>query len=131
MVRLDYFKRLWKETEWISKLTGKSRVYFFLDGISAGVIHGSDVSAYAKDGLWKQPPFFRNFEVTQKRNGKAIGHFNDKGYIHLLLNKADFNKHFYEVVKRAWLLVKDSSFEQFCEFLNTHAICFVKPINGM
>lgn len=131
MVRLDYFKRLWNETAWISKLTEKSRVYFFIDGISAGIIHGSDVSAYAKDGLWKQPHFFWKFEVTQKRNGKAISHFNNKKYIHLLLNKADFNRHFSQVVKRDWLLVRDSNFEQFSDFLNTHDICFVKPVNGM
>lgn len=131
MVRLDYFKRLWKETEWISKLTEKSRLYFFLDGISAGLIHGSDVSAYAKDGLWKQPSFFRKFEVTQKRNGKAIHHFNNKNHIHLLLNKADFNEHFSIVVNRDWLLVKNVSFECFYEFLKKHNCCFVKPTNGM
>lgn len=131
MVRFDYFKRLWNETLWISRITKKSRFYFFLDGISAGIIHGSDVSAYAKDGLWKVPSFFRKFEVTQKRNGKAISHFNKKECIHLLLNKADFNKHFSQFVKRDWLSVKTSTLEQFCEFLKGHDNCFVKPSNGI
>lgn len=131
MIRKDYFKRLWRETEWLSNLSGMSRVHFFIDGFFASVIHGCDISAYAKDGFWKFSAAYRQNEVSQKRNRMAIHHFNDKDYIHLLLNKVDFNKHFSPLVHREWLSVNDTSFEEFNRFLNKHEMFFVKPIGGM
>lgn len=131
MIRKDYFKRLWNETEWLSNLSGKSRFYFFVDGFLASVLHGSDISAYAKDGLWKFSAAYRINEVSQKRNGKAIHHFNDRNFIHLLLNKVDFNKHFATLVRRDWLYTNESTFEDFNEFLNKHELVFIKPIGGM
>ena len=129
--RFNYFTRLWASVAYPSSVSGCSKLYFFLDGICAGILHGCNVTGYVKDGLWRIKEFDRKWEVTPLRNNRAIAYFNNPDFVHFLLNKKDFNTHFSAVVQRDWISMDNITQEQFRSFLLKHDSVFVKPIEGM
>lgn len=102
----------------------------YFDYLGAFLIHGCFIDQYVNGKFYTYKNFYRKRIITQRRLDKIIAVTNSPIHIHLLENKAHFNKHFSKWIKRAWLQSESMSLEEFeklcarCEYL------FVKPLNA-
>lgn len=69
--------------------------------------------------------------LTYKRMLKILKKVNDSAYSYKLLNKPETLKTFSEYVKRSWIYPKESTLNDFLDFVNKNKIVIVKPVDGM
>ncbi len=68
--------------------------------------------------------------VTAKSFYKVIHYLNNQDYITIFHDKLIFNKYFQEYIKRDYINLKKSTFEDFNKFLKKHNVVFAKDPTG-
>ena len=106
------------------------RVLF--DYLSAFVLNGFTIWDYLEisSGMLLSKYERRRF-LTYKRMQKILKKVNDSAYDYKLINKPETLKTFSEYVKRCWVYPKESTLDEFVEFINKNKIVIVKPVDGM
>ena len=125
-----YFKRIYHEVTDLSKQTGYSRFYHLWDYLTAFVRHGAHIDQYIAGGFWRYSNPKRSKCLTHYRRLALEKRYNSPADIHYFVNKPEFNAFFKDFVHRDWIWLKESSFEQFKDFLLRYSSVIVKPMNG-
>lgn len=102
----------------------------FLDCILAKKIHGFSNREFFMGGGVSYCSFRRSNYVTYRRALKIIDAFNNKNSIHYFENKVHFLIRFSDYIYRDWIYCKQSSFEEYVEFVNRNKYIIRKPLNS-
>lgn len=129
-IAINYFKRIWRELSQLSKKTGYCRVYHLLDYLSAFVRHGAHIDQYIAGGFWSYSNPMRSKCLTHYRRVALQKKYNNPADVHYFVNKPEFNRFFSDYVHRGWLWVKDSTLEDFKDFLSRYPQVIIKPMDG-
>lgn len=132
MIKLfcNYFKRIYHEVTELSKKTGYSRFYHLWDYLTAFVRHGAHIDQYIAGGFWRYSNPERSKCLTHYRRLALEKRFNSPADVHYFMNKPEFNRFFKDFVHRGWIWLKESSFEEFKDFLQRYSSVIVKPMDG-
>lgn len=126
----DYIKRAWIGCKGVSNITKMPTLYHFIDYCCSVLFHGCLIRQYTIGQFYNKKYFERKNILTYFRILKIYKKFNSPDSIHILENKASFNKYFASFVKRQWLYVREASFEQFEYFINNINSIIIKPISA-
>lgn len=130
MIRhLSFFYEAWDAAKELSLSTKRNRIYFFVDAIMCRLKYGCLVRQYVKGGFYKMKSFERCDMLTDHLEERFIKKINNSQYIPLLQNKKEFNNYFTPFVKRKWLDIKSTSFEDFKNFCLNKDRIVVKPVS--
>lgn len=106
------------------------KLFFWLDWITAYIIHGASVWDYFAYGFYKMRYNGRKQYITYKRHKKIQTICNSDTDIEIYRNKIEFNNFFSNFIGRDWLDVNNASEQQFYLFFKRHPFVFVKDVNG-
>ena len=67
--------------------------------------------------------------LTRGKNNSYVAMFNPKEYWHIFDNKNEFNEKFEKYLKRSWIYLENSSFEDFKKFITPFKEVIAKPNN--
>ena len=129
-IAFNYFKRIWREVSTLSKRTGYSRFYHLVDYFSAFLRHGAHIDQYIAGGFWSYSNPMRSKCLTHYRRVALQNKYNNPADVHYFVNKPEFNRFFSDYVRRGWLWVKDSTYEDFNAFLSRYPSIIIKPMDG-
>ncbi len=102
----------------------------YFDYIGAFAIHGCLIDQYVDGKFYTLKNYYRRRVITQRRLEHIIGKANSDDSIHLLENKAHFNKHFSKWVNREWIYSESMSLDEFAHLCTTGDFLFVKPLDA-
>ena len=102
----------------------------YFDYLGAFVIHGCLIDQYVNGRFYTFKNYYRNRIITQRRLEKIIATANSPEGIHLLENKAHFNRHFSKWVRRGWLHSESMSFKELAILCSGCKYLFVKPLDS-
>ena len=125
-----YFKRINREVTKLSKQTGYNRFYHLWDYLTAFVRHGAHIDQYIAGRFWQYSNPMRGKCLTHYRRVALEEKYNNPADFHYFKNKPEFNRFFADYVRRGWLWIKESSFEDFKAFLAQYKSVIVKPMDG-
>lgn len=101
----------------------------YFDYFCAFIMHGCLIDQYVNGKFYTFRNYYRKRIITQRRLEKIIRVANSTDGIHLLENKAHFNKHFNKWVNRDWLYSETMTFEEFADLCEGGGI-FIKPLDA-
>ena len=127
---INYFKRIYGEVTKLSRFTGYSRFYHLWDYLTAFVRHGAHIDQYIAGGFWAYSNPKRSKCLTHYRRLALEKMYNSPADVHYFKNKPEFNRFFSDFVHRGWLWVKESTFEEFKQFMARYQTVIVKPMDG-
>lgn len=113
----------------VSKITGKSTFFHFLDCTICNLIYGCRSYQYSDMGFYKIPYIERSRIMTSRHVAKAY-RLNDTEKLRYFNSKSEFDKHFDKFIQRAWINCRTSSPEQIETFLRNYPEVIVKPNGG-
>lgn len=102
----------------------------YFDYAGAFILHGCLIDQYVNGKFYTFKNYYRKRIITQRRLEKIIDIANSPDFIHLLENKADFNKHFREWVNRGWLFSENMVLGEFADLCRKSKYLFVKPLDA-
>lgn len=123
-INFDKFKMVINE---VHEKTGKSKIYIFFDIVSLAILHGGGYFDYRIFRLYEYTNKERSTMVTRVRNKKLIMLLNDQKYSYKFDNKSVFNDIFKDYLKREYLILKRSNYEDFKKFMRGKERIFAKP----
>lgn len=123
-ISFDKFKMVIDE---VHEKTGKSKLYIFFDIISLAILHGGGYYDYRIFRLYEYTNKERSTMVTRLRNKKLIMLMNDQNYSYKFDNKSIFNDIFKDYLKREYLILNRSNYEDFKKFMKGKERIFAKP----
>lgn len=68
----------------------------------------------------------RKTYLTRPQAHQLVLHYNDRAFSHLFMNKVEFNRRFADYVGRDWVDLRETSVEQFADFVAAHPRLFAK-----
>jgi hypothetical protein len=128
---LNAFGTSWKMCKSLSDEYGGIAILYWLDYMLCRKVHGVDSRQYSIGEFHKKSESERRATYTVKRSIKVNRHFNDSSFIHLFDFKPDFNRYFSKWVKRDWLLMAETDYDEFLNFIYKHNNFMVKKVDGM
>ena len=132
---LNRFKHLDKDrynkhVELINKNTGKSKTYIKFDIIKNALIRGSGYTDYFRGDYINLTNEQKDTFVTIKSFNKIVNYLNNLDYVILLNDKIIFNKLFNKYIKRNYIDLRVTSFEDFVKFIKDKKNVFAKNPKG-
>lgn len=124
------FKKMFGVIENISKKTGKSKLYLFVDIMICMLKYGAGYNDYNIFAFYNMNRKQRKTYMTRVKNKKLISYCNDENYSHIFNNKNEFNKIYAKYLNREFLDLENITFEQFANFMENKEIIFAKPNVG-
>lgn len=89
------------------------------------------INQYIKGHFYLMSKVIRKHAFTQRKVERIINGYNNRGYIHLLENKDEFNTYFTEFVERKWLCSKDMEESELKKLYVENEELFIKPLDAM
>ena len=114
----------------VAALTGSSFLYHWIDSLYCIIRYGCSPLQYYEGGFFKLRSFDRDEAYTKKRIRKVVARYNDRNYNYLLKDKAEFNKHFADFIKRDWIDCKTATASEIETFVKKMGQCLIKPTGG-
>ena len=102
----------------------------YFDYAGAFFRHGCLMDQYVKGKFYTYKNYYRKRIITQRRLEKIIRKVNSADSIHLLENKADFNRHFSQWVNREWAYSDTLNFDKLCNLCSGGGFLFIKPLDA-
>lgn len=130
---LNYLKAIgtsWNMCKSLSSEFGGCTLLYWSDYMLCRKIHGVDSRQYSVGEFHKKSESERRATYTVKRSIKVNKHFNNQEFVHLFDVKSDFNSYFSKWVRRDWLLLADTQYETFLDFIAKHKTFMVKKVDG-
>lgn len=94
------------------------------------VIYGAGINDYFQYQFYKRKHIARKSFVVYRKRMKIVHTFNDLKDRKVMDEKPLFNKKYNDYIQRDWLVLADSSFEDFMDFVERNKKFIVKPIDG-
>lgn len=126
--RLDKYKLL-KRT-FIGKTSGWESFKIFVDFSLSVIILGSGINDYFQYNFYKKPYSERKKFIVGRTWKEIIKDCNGSLNVDLFDDKIKFNTKFNKFLKRDWLDIDKSSYDEFSQFISDHAHFFVKKNKG-
>lgn len=114
----------------VHKRSKKSRVIIFFDMIGCSIKYQAgymDYKVFYFENLTKEQ---RASLVTRGVNNAYIKKLNNPAYNHLFENKKEFNDKFKEYLKRDFIDLEQSDYEEFLNFIEKNPTFMAKPKDG-
>ena len=125
------FKRMNTFVDIISKNNNnKSKFIIKLDMIYSFLKYGTGYTDYFRGDFINISAKEKKTFVTAKSFYKVIHYLNNYEYIGIFHDKLIFDKYFKDYLKREYLNLKISSYEEYLEFLKNHNVVFAKDPLG-
>ena len=106
------------------------RIYIFIDYMFSFLVEGCSLTNYFVYGFFNMKHTKKKQFVTWRRQRWIYRQCNDVNYDHYLGNKKDINTLFEKYVKRDWIMSNESTFMEFCKFVDNNPIFIAKPEEG-
>lgn len=115
----------------VHKKTKRNRLILILDITWCGLRHMAGYVDYLIFEMYNLNEYQRSTVMTRGRNNIYIRELNNPKYNYMFESKKDFHTHFSDLVKREWLSLEESSFEEFEKFVKNRDDFFAKPNRGI
>lgn len=113
----------------LHKKTKKNKVYLFFDIIYCGFKYQAGYMDYQLFEMYNLNAQERKTIITRGINNEFIKKLNDSVAMQTFHNKILFNKKFNKYLKREWLELNDTNFEEFKAFATKHPSFIAKPVD--
>lgn len=128
---LNLVGKTWKMCQGLSTEFGGVTLLYWLDYLLCRNLHGVDSRQYTVGEFHKKSYSERRATYTVMRSVRGNKHFNNQDYIHFFDIKPDFNRYFSKWVHRDWLLLRETDYNEFLNFIAKHKCFIVKIVDGM
>ena len=125
---MDY-KNMIKTARRIAKKYNTSTIKVLFDIIHCGTTYMAGYVDYEVFDFYNLSKEKRETIITRGINNRYVSTLNDKIYADILDNKIKFNTEFNKFLKRDWLNLKESSFEEFKAFISNKDAIIAKPVD--
>ena len=109
---------------------GSKYLYAYLSLIYCIIRFGASPDDYFFTEFFNYSNYNRKKFLTWRKSVRLIRKYNDKDHIQKFSNKTLFNSFFSEFIKREWISLNNSTYEQFRNFVKKHTSVLLKPIEG-
>lgn len=123
-------KRFKKTINVIQKRTGKSKLFIITDIIINTLTRGSGYTDYFRGDYINLTSKEKDTFVTIKSFNKIVNYLNNEEYVIVFNNKFLFNKLFKKYIKRDYIDLRLTSFEEFRNFIKDKNNVFAKSPQG-
>ena len=124
---LDY-KNLMKTAGEVHEASGKSRISAFTDIVKCGMKYQAGYMDYKLFKMYELSDEERAKILTRGKNDAYVRRLNDKEYVGIFSDKAEFNKHFDKYLCREWILLDGNNEADFAKFIQNKEQIIVKPL---
>ena len=121
------YEKLDKLASDIAKRNNKSKGYVKRDMIKNFIRYGIGYTDYLKGDYINLTKEQKETYVTTKTYYKLLNYLNDKKYTQMMNDKIIFNKIFKDYIKRDFIDLRVTTFEEFDKFFKEHKTIFAKP----
>lgn len=126
---MDY-RSLLSTVKTVHEISGKSRVWLFLDVVSCGFKYGAGYKDYLLCEFYNLNAAQRKTYVTRGINNTITKRLNDPAYYHCFDNKNEFYTLFSAYLGRTWLDFSKADKAQFAAFIADKDVIIVKPFDA-
>jgi poly-gamma-glutamate capsule biosynthesis protein CapA/YwtB (metallophosphatase superfamily) len=126
---ISKFKRTYNRLEYLSPNSTDFSVYF-IDWQLTAKPRGYSYNDYFDYEFFRKEPAVRETFLSEGFRERVFRMGANPKYIHIFKNKAHFNAHFPEFIKRDWIDTTVCTYDEFCKFIKKHKKFFAKPIEG-
>lgn len=128
---LNQVAGVWKGAKRLSAESNRSATGLFVEFFYCFARYGCLPRQYFNGNFWNKRANDRKDIITYPRFVKIMSALNKPQDIHLLENKAHFNKTFADYVHREWLFSLEASPKQIADFIRKHGKVIIKPFDEM
>lgn len=125
---LDY-KNMINIASKIKIKTGKSRIFILFDMMYSALVNGSGYMDYFEFEFYLLNKKERATYITSNINNDIIKKYNNPKYSYIFDNKAVFNDTFKRFLKRDYINLENSMYDDFVRFVKNKKKIVVKPLN--
>ncbi len=129
ILHLDYGKMI-RIAKDVSGKCDKSVPAVIMDMIHCGLKFQAGYHDYQEFEFYNLNEQQRATYLTRGKNNNIIKKYNDKEYMPIFDDKIAFNKRFDKFLNRDWLDMKETTPEQFAEFMKKHPQVVAKIVDG-
>jgi len=122
-------KELQRCIDWVKSETGWTDYEVKLHRYYCRLAFGIVAHAYFPTRCWQMDDKTLKTFARQRDSKKLRDKYNDNKHNALLANKVKFNMNFGELTGRKFWLNRDTSYEEFLEFVDGLDVLFCKPVN--
>jgi len=123
------FKNMFKIVKKVSKKAKKPAFIIFIDMIYCGLVYGAGYYDYQEFEFYLIKKKYRKTYLTRSKNNSIVKAFNDPKFFIKFDDKVIFNNLFKKYLKRDYLVINKTNYQEFVEFTNKHKELIVKPVN--
>lgn len=122
---------VWGGVKDLATVSHRSAIGLYAEFFYCFAHYGCLPRQYFNGQFWNKTTNDRKDILTYRKFVKIMTTLNQGQDVHILENKAHFNKFFSEFVHRDWLLSSESSPNQIAEFIRRYGKVIVKPFDAM
>ena len=123
------FSAMFKTAKRVSKANNAYFIPVLIDIIHCGLKYMAGYVDYEVFDFYNLTKSQRETIITRGVNNLFVSTLNDKNYTNLLDNKLLFNETFNDYLKRDWINIEGSSYQQFEKFVQNKTAIIAKPVN--
>lgn len=124
-------KRMIKMIKVISNRSGRSFIHIFLDIFRCWIKFGSGYMDYYLFYFETLPDEVKATYINAAVNKDYIRHSNNPKFYHVLDDKPTFLKTYKNFIQRAYLDIRECTYEEYEKFFNSHKEFMAKPVDGL
>ncbi len=124
------FKNMFRVTKKVSKKSHKPFIWIFIDEIYCGIHYQAGYMDYQEFEFYLLNKKQRKTYLTRGKNNQLVSKYNDKSYWHILQDKVEFNEIFREYLKREYIDLRNTSFEDFKKFCKGKKVVVAKELDN-
>lgn len=122
------FSRMLVNVAAVQEITKKSKFLIFLDMTYCVLKYGTGHKEYLIYEYYNLTAKQRDTYLTRIKNNQVVRMLNNKNFYHYFYTKSEFNQKFDKFLNRKWLLIKNTSKEEFAKYMDDLDATMVKPI---
>lgn len=123
------YRAFWETAGRVARKTGRSRIAILKDMASCVMKHGSGYVDYEAYELYDMSESERSGFLTIGRNNTLVKTLNKAELRDIFEDKAIFNRRFDKYIKRDWMLLDGSNFDEFEAMCRRNDALIMKPLD--
>ena len=129
IIHMDY-KNMFKVARKVSKKAKKPFIFIFFDIIYCGFKYQAGYYDYQEFEFYLLNKEERKTYLTRGKNNALVNKYNNKEYWYILQDKVEFNNRFKKYLKRDYIDLRNSSEEDFKNFLKNKEYVIAKELDN-
>ena len=124
------YKQFFDKIDKMHKKSGRSKAFLFYDTIMTGLKYQAGYVDYMNAEMWNMTPEQKADVITRGIKNEYVIKYNDPDYLHVFINKPEFNAMFNKYLKRDWVVIEsEEDREKFLKIIEGRDEVIVKPLN--